>query len=149
MLESPQHTSSWYLNSEAIHHVSNDPSIFTSIHPASGIRVRGVGGKNDDVAGVGNVDIQVLSRAIKSISSVLYTPDITKNCVSVGSLFDQNKTLIFKSEGCFIVDNTTLDVVAFAPRKNRRGMYKLGGNLTTLGLEVNSLHHHSHATLWH
>lgn len=113
MLESPQLTSSWYLDSGATHHVSGDPSVFTSIHPASGVRIRFAGGQNHDVVGVGNIDIQVLSRTIKSISSTLYTLGITKKVLSIGFLSHQNKTLIFKSQGCFIVNNTILDVVAF------------------------------------
>ena len=36
MLESPQQTSSWYLDLGATHHVFGDPSVFTLIHPASG-----------------------------------------------------------------------------------------------------------------
>lgn len=36
MLKSSQQTSSWYLDSGATHHVSGDPSVFKSIHPASG-----------------------------------------------------------------------------------------------------------------
>lgn len=46
MLESPPETSSWYHDSGATHHVSGDPSVFTTIHPTSGVRVRSVGGQN-------------------------------------------------------------------------------------------------------
>ena len=103
MLETPQQTSSWYLDSGATHHVYGDPSAFTSIYPVNGTRVHFVEGQNHNVARVGNVDILFFPGAIKSISSHLYTPRITKNLLSVGSLSDQNKTIVFKSEGCFVI----------------------------------------------
>lgn len=76
-------------------------------------------------------------------------PSITKKLLSVGSSSDEDKTLIFKSAGCFIVDNDTLNIVSFAPRENGRDLYKLGVDLTTLDPEANLLHHQSQATLWH
>jgi hypothetical protein len=88
MLETPWQTNSWYLDSGATHHVPGDSSIFTSIHPTSGARVRSVGGQNYSVAGVGNVDIQVWLGEIKTIKIVLYTPGITKILLSVGCLTD-------------------------------------------------------------
>ena len=58
---------------------------------------------------------------------MLYTPGITKNLLSVGTLADLHKTLVFRSNGCFVFDNTTLRVELFAPRKNEKGLYKLSG----------------------
>ena len=66
-----------------------------------------MGGQNHSVAGVRNVDIPVSSRKIKSIPSVLYTPGITKNLLSVGSLTNQRKTLVFKAQNCFVIDDAT------------------------------------------
>ena len=97
MVEAPQHKSSWYLKSGATHHVSGDPRVFSTIHPTSGSQIRSAGGQSHNMTGVGNVDLQFLSGEINSISSVFYTPGITKNLLSVGSLADQQKTLIFKA----------------------------------------------------
>lgn len=149
MLETSQQTNSWYLDSGATHHVSGDPSIFSSIHPTSGARVRSVGGQNHSVDGVRNVDIQALPGAIKTIPSVLYTPGITKNLLSVGCLTDQNKTLVFNSEGCYVVDNVTVKLEAFASRENSKGLYILQGDPTLLEPEANTLQLNSQATLWH
>ena len=74
MLEFPPQTSSWYLNSGATHHVYEDPSVFTTIHPASGARVRSAGGQNHEVTRVGHVNILVSFGLIKIVSSVLVTP---------------------------------------------------------------------------
>jgi hypothetical protein len=117
LCETPSQTPSWYLDSGATHHVSGDSSAFSSIHPTSGNHVRSAGGQSHKVAGVGNVDIQLSTGEIKSVSSVLYTPGITKNLISVGTLADQQKTLIFKSHGCFVIDDATLRVETFAPRE--------------------------------
>lgn len=79
----------------------------------------------------------------------LYTGYHKKNLLSVGFLADILKTFIFKSAGCFIVDNDTLDLVGFSPRENGKGSYKLGGRMTSSSPEVNLLHPHLYAALWH
>lgn len=116
LLETPSQTPLWYLDSGATHHVSGDSSVFSSIQPTSGSQVRSAGGQSHHVVGVGNADIQLPSGAIKSISSILYTPGITKNLLSVGALTDHHKTLVFRSNGCYIIDNATLTIEIFAPR---------------------------------
>ena len=65
MLEVPQSSSSWYLDSGATHHVSGDPNVFSSISPTSESQIRSAGGQSHDVIGIGNVDIQGLSGEIK------------------------------------------------------------------------------------
>ena len=134
LLETPSQTPSWYLDSGATHHVSGDPSTFSSIYSTSGTQVRSAGGQSHNVAGVGNVDIELSSGAIKTISSVLYTPGITKNLLSVGTLADHNKTLIFRKNGCFVLDNDTLQIEIFAPRETTKGLYRLSGAHSTQDL---------------
>lgn len=108
LVETPQNTASWYLDSGATHHVSGEKSAFTSINPTSGAQIRSTGGHSHSVARVGNVALQLSSGEIKSINSVLYAPGITKNLLSVGALADQHKTLVFKSTGCFVFNNSNL-----------------------------------------
>ena len=148
-LETSQTASPWYLDSGATHHVSGDSSVFTEFRPTSGARVRTAGGQNHNVTGVGHVDIQTLPGTIKSIPSVLYTPGIMKNLLSVGCLADHNKTLVFKSIGCFIFDNTTLKLEAVAQRENSKGLYKLQGNSVKIAPEVHLVQRNSQANLWH
>ena len=149
LLDSPSETPNWYLDSGATHHVSGDPSTFSSIYPTRGTQVRSAGGQSHTVSGVGNVDIQLSSGAIKSVSSVLYTPGITKNLLSVGTLTDHNKTLIFRSNGCFVFDNTTSKVEIFAPRESPKGLYKISGTQRSSRPTVNLAYSTSPATLWH
>ena len=80
---------------------------------------------------------------------MLYTPGITKNLISVGTLTDLHKTLVFRSNGCFIIDNATLRVETFAPRENGKGLYKLTGCTTLVQPEAHLACSHSQATLWH
>ena len=147
MLEVPQSSSSWYLDSCATHHVSGDPNVFSSISPTSGYQIRSAGGHSHDVIGVENVDIQSLFGEIKTISSVLYTPGITKNLLSVGSLTDQQNTLVFNSIGCFVFDRVTSRIEAFAHRENGKGLYRLQTDLSDLRPEVNTLQARSQAML--
>jgi hypothetical protein len=149
LLETLSETPSWYLDSGATHHVSGDSLAFSSIRPTSGIHVRSAGGQSHKVAGVGNVDIQLSPEEIKNVPSVLYTPGITKNLLSVGMLTDQHKTLIFWANGCFVLDNTTLTVELFAPRDNNKGLYRLAGRQRSKQSEVNLTYLNSPATLWH
>ena len=62
---------------------------------------------------------------------------------------DQNKTLIFRSEGCFVINNFSLAIEAFAPREATKGLYRLKGVSPTQGPEINSLRLSSKAALWH
>lgn len=101
------------------------------------------------MTGVGDVDIQVLTGEIKTIPSVLYTPGITKNLLSVGSLTDQQKTIVFRLRGCFVIDNATLSIEAFAYRENQRGLYRLQTDSPTLEPEAHSLRLRPQAVLWH
>jgi hypothetical protein len=149
LLETPSQTPSWYLDSGATHHVSGDSSTFSSIHPTSGTHVKSAGGQSHNVTGIGNVDIQLSSGEMKIVSSVLYTPGITKNLLSVGTLADQHKTLVFKSNGCFVIDNATLRVEIFAPRETSKGLYRLSGAHTKMESEVKLIYPNSQATLWH
>ena len=149
LCETPSSTPSWYLDSGATHHVFGDSSAFSFIRPTSGNLVRSAGGHSHEVTGIGNADVQLTSGKIKSISSVLYTPGITKNLLSVGTLADQHKTLVFRSDGCFVINNSTLKVELFAPRENKRGLYKLPGVSISSAPEANILYANSQARLWH
>lgn len=148
LLEKPQTTTSWYLDSGATHHVSGEQSAFSSISQTSGSQVRSAGGHSHSVAGVGNVELQFSDGEIKSFDSVLYTPGITKNLLSVGALTDQNKTLIFRSNGCFIINNTSLAIEAFAPRDSHHGLYRMTGCPRNCEPQANLIQH-SQANLWH
>jgi hypothetical protein len=147
MVETPHQNTTWYLDYGATHHVSDDSNVFSSIFPTNGAQVRSAGGQNHSVTGVGDVDIQVLFGKIKSNSSVLYMPGITKNLLSVGSLTDQRKTLVFKSQGCFVIDDASQRVEAVAIRENNRSLYKLQANSTYEGPEIHSVHLESQADL--
>ena len=80
---------------------------------------------------------------------MLYTPGITKNLISVGTLADQQKTLVFRSHGCFVIDDATSRIEMFAPRENRKGLYRLSGVQASSGLEANLLYPNSQTALWH
>ena len=80
---------------------------------------------------------------------MLYTPSITKNLLSVGTLADHNKTLIFRKNGCFVLDNDTLQIEIFALRETTKGLYRLSGAQTTSRPVVNMIYPNSPATLWH
>ena len=147
LLETPHPTTSWYLDSGATHHVSGEQSTFSSISQTSGSKVRSAGGHSHSETGVGDVELQLSNGEIKSVGSVLYTPSITKNLLSVGALTDLNKTRVFRSKGCFIINNLNLEVEAFALRDSNHGLYRLTGSHRNREPEVHLLHH-SQAELW-
>jgi hypothetical protein len=51
---------------------------------------------------------------VKSIPKVMFSPSIKKNLLSVGFIADQNHRLEFVSEGSYIRDRNTNELVAFA-----------------------------------
>lgn len=110
--------------------------------------MRSAGGHNHTVSGIGNVDVKFRSGKI-NVPSVLYTPGITKNLLSVGSLTDHGKTLIFRSEGCFILNNHSLEIEAFAPREATKGLYRLQGVSPARGPEINLVRLSTKVAIWH
>lgn len=149
VLETPQTNTTWYLDSGATHHVSGDSNVFSTIRSTNGAQVRSAGGQNHTVAGIGDVDFSGPSGTIKKFSSVLYTPGITKNLLSVGSLADHRKTIVFKSQKCFIIDDATQSIDAIATRERSHGLYKLQATPLCDEAEINSVRLHTHADLWH
>lgn len=148
--ETPPTVSHWHLDSGATHHITGNQSMFTALQHRKCNGVKSAGGHGHDVLGVGSVNLQLPNGHIQTVPQVLYSPTIRKNLLSVGLIADENHSLEFLSEGCFIRNRFTREFIAYAPREDRQGLYKLEGDTIT-NAEVNTvtIDKSSASELWH
>jgi hypothetical protein len=103
LVESPLPLPSlWYLDSRAIHHVSEKTIIFSTMQHMNNNNLRLTNGQEHGVVSIGNVNIQCFDGVVKNIPHVLHSPAIQNNFLSIGFIVDQNHSIEFFSKGCFV-----------------------------------------------
>jgi transposase InsO family protein len=125
------HNSAWYLDSGATYHISGNATVFSDLEQRQCSGVKSAGGQGHDVLGIGNVSVLFPEGTIRTIPQVLYSPSIQKNLLSIGSITDNNHSVEFLSEGCYIRNRFTKETIAYAPREGNRGLYRLDGATVT------------------
>lgn len=150
LVQRSENLSVWHLDSRATHHISGNSSVFCSLESKQCSGVKSAGGQGYEVLGFGDVDILFPASDVHTISQVVYSPSIKKNLRSVGIIADHDHNLEFLSEGYLICNRHTKELVAFAPRKNGRGLYKLEVE-TVIQPEVNSvtMERSTSSDIWH
>ena len=86
---------SWLLDNGCIHHLCNNVEMFKFLDDTYKSKVKVENGEAVEVKGRGTVSISTIS-GIKTIFDVLYTPDMSKNLLSVGQMLETNYSLHFK-----------------------------------------------------
>ena len=86
---------SWLLDSGCTHHLCNNVELFKFPDDTYKSKVKVGNGEAVEVKGRGTVSISTIS-GIKTIFDVLYTPDMSKNLLSVGQMLETNYSLHFK-----------------------------------------------------
>jgi hypothetical protein len=137
----------WYLDSGASGHIAADSSKIDQSQLTSGVQIQEVrtgGGKPHTVRGTGTATVKTNSGEIK-LTNVKYVPSMRKNLVSVGSITDNDRLVVFSDKHCWVLD--TLDhkrVIAFGHRDPSNGLYLFGQSF-----DANILEHKDKAQLWH
>ncbi|XP_047264050.1 uncharacterized protein LOC107865605 [Capsicum annuum] len=93
----------WFINSGCTNHMTNDKDLFKELKPMTITKVRIGNGEYILVQGKGTVVIPSHS-GTKTISEVLYVPEIDQNLLSVGQLMENNFKLNFEDKHCLIKD---------------------------------------------
>jgi len=83
--------------------MTNDMSLFKELKPTAITKVRIGNGDHLPVRGKGTIAISSHS-GTKTISDVLYVPDIDQNLLSVGQLMEKGYKLNFEDNHCLIKD---------------------------------------------
>jgi len=93
----------WLIDSGCTNHMTNDMSLFKELKPMTITKVRIGNGDHLPVRGKGTIAIPSHS-GTKTISDVLYVPDIDQNLLSVGQLMEKGYKLNFEDNHCLIKD---------------------------------------------
>ncbi|XP_017639803.1 uncharacterized protein LOC108481149 [Gossypium arboreum] len=93
----------WLIDSGCTHHMASDKSMFRELDTSFMSKVRIGNGKLIEAKGKGKAVIGTKS-SNKTISEVLYVPDIDQNLLSVGQLLEKRYSLIFEGKVCVIKD---------------------------------------------
>ncbi|KAJ0011021.1 hypothetical protein Pint_34054 [Pistacia integerrima] len=115
---------SWYADTGASHHVTNDLGNLHQKQDYSGKNFLVVGnGSKLDISHIGNLQLPTQQKDLL-LNNVLCGPNITKNLLSKSQLVADNKVNVeFNSFGCFVKDKLT--GLVMLQGKLEDGLYKL------------------------
>lgn len=100
----------WYIDNGATSHVTNRRDAFRTFELKNGIEIRTANGESARAIGSGTIDVETLVNGEwlpKTLTNVLYVPQIAKNLFSVLATHDKNKKSKFISmpETCVLMVN--------------------------------------------
>ncbi|XP_031256344.1 uncharacterized protein LOC116114338 [Pistacia vera] len=108
----------WVLDSGASHHMSPDPSSFTSLCPKSFVFVMTADGTPMPLVGVSSIVTQNIS-----LLNVYHIAKLTMNLVSIGQLCVTGYLVLFSSSSCHVQDLQSQKLIGTCRRQ--RGLYVL------------------------
>jgi transposase InsO family protein len=100
----------WLIDSGCTNHMTYDRTLFKDLKPTQVSKVRIGNGGYISAKGKGTVVIST-SSGIKTISDVLYVPDIDQNLLSVGQLIERGFKVSFENQLCLIFDTTGREIL--------------------------------------
>lgn len=111
LLNSQYPNASWYLDSGATQHVSEDLQSFNSLELLSGNNKTAVC-QNHPITSKDRVHFKLFSGEIKEILSVLYVLSLKKNLLSIGSFTDHEIIACVDNQKCILCGKDQKKVVA-------------------------------------
>ncbi|KAA8524978.1 hypothetical protein F0562_011384 [Nyssa sinensis] len=105
-----QHSSeSWLIDSGCTNHMTYDKEMFKELESTTITKVRIGNGDHIAIKGKGTIPIESCL-GIKTISDVLYVPEIDQNLLSVGQLIEKGFKEIFEDRHCLIKHATSQEI---------------------------------------
>jgi hypothetical protein len=98
---------SWYVDSGASKHMTNQMASFSQFLPIKPVNVTLGNGAKVKAVGIGRVPVRFATKEGSTgglLTDVLYVPDLHFNLVSVGKLASNGWNTLFVKDGCFIQD---------------------------------------------
>jgi hypothetical protein len=142
----------WYLDSGASSHITSQHAILELIdNNYIGQSVSTADGVFHKISGIGSTSVNSGSGSI-NLKQVLYVPSLTRNLISIGSLTDDGRMVLFTRKQCLILqDDPTQNILAVGDRDFRNRLYKFGPQLQANQLITNrsSMDASSEIHLWH
>lgn len=120
----PSHSSEWFLDSGATHHVTHDLNNLSKYMPYEGFDALQIGdGTGMKICNIGSSSLSI-SNCTFFLNDILHVPSFSKNLLSLSKLLCDNSLLIeFYSTSCIIKERHTLRVLLQATIVN--GLYML------------------------
>jgi hypothetical protein len=103
-------TESWLIDSGYTNHMTNDKKLFRDLRPIDTTKVKIGNGDYISVKGKGTITI-TSTAGTKTISDVLYKPEINQNLLSVGQLIEKGFKVIFEDSFCHILDVNSEEIL--------------------------------------
>ncbi|GMI71298.1 hypothetical protein HRI_000799100 [Hibiscus trionum] len=140
--------SSWFLDSGATHHVTNDPSRFTKVQPYSSQGNVHIGdGSSLSISHAGQSILHTSTKPL-IIDHLLHVPAITRNLLSVSKFATDNAVFFeFHPNYSVIKDELTGNVLLQGSRRN--GLYEFTSSLPPPSPSVSLTTTSNDYWLWH
>jgi len=94
----------WLIDNGCTNHMTFHKSLFRTLQSSEVAKVRIGNGDCIAIKGKGTIVITTKS-GTKTISDVLYVPDIDQNLLSVGQLIEKGMKVIFEDKSCYIFND--------------------------------------------
>ena len=136
----------WYFDSGASGHIAADAQKLDAEPSSSGADhdVKTGGGESHPVRGTSSSTLCTTSGEIK-LTNVRYVPSMKKNLISVGSIADSGRIVVFTASHCYVYDKYHPNqVIVNGIWDPLNGLYRLHD-----GIHANSVEMIDTAKLWH
>ncbi|KAF3634576.1 putative LRR receptor-like serine/threonine-protein kinase [Capsicum annuum] len=131
-------TNFWLIDSGCTNHMTYNKSLFKELKPTEISKVRIESGDQILVEGKGTVIIKI-SLGNKTISDVLYVPDIDKNLLSICQLIEKEYKVSFENKHCFINDGAGKEVLNIKMRGSLADELGYLSNLNRFQIDQNQI----------
>ncbi|CAL2255891.1 unnamed protein product [Prunus armeniaca] len=102
-------SSSWYFDSGASHHMTNNDDSLTNVNKYFGnLKIHIADGNHLPITTTGDVS--------PSLTDVFVSPSLTTNLVSIGQLVDNDCKVAFSKSGCVVQDQQSGRMIARGPK---------------------------------
>jgi transposase InsO family protein len=119
----------WYVDSGATAHMTSNKSLFKNFTATDNLEITVANNQKIFSSGIGDIPVSKSNSEIKSISDVLYVPEVNANILSVSKCISKGFKVLFNKDGAHIMSNETKvtgNVILKAPLHN--GLYKFSVN---------------------
>jgi len=101
----------WLIDSRCTHHMTYDKGMFVNLDETYYSKVKIENRDYIEIKGLGDIVINIGSRT-RTISDVLYVPNIDQNSLSVGQLLEKGYVVVFKDKIFEVFDTTDIKLMS-------------------------------------
>lgn len=116
----------WLIDSGATTHMCYKVECLKDFHNSEETQILVANNQKVSSSGVGNASVQT-QKGVKTISDVVYVPDLRVNLLSVSKIVEKGHAVVFSASGCSIydADHFQINGEVVATASNVNGLYQL------------------------